>query len=587
MRLKVISKIILIIRFIALINGKIIPDKEIGLQTCYKNIIQSYMGNNTNVVAITDGTLNFDYSVSNPHVVLNIINTIGFDITIRGFKYYIIKTKGFYDLEIVVEKLLMFDIYIDRNYGTKQYVIFMNKTDKLMEAFRILFNNYFYNVIIVVASHNNFNIYTSYPYAKQAMCGRNVIINSLGNCHNITAHTHPRYPPYLKDCDLAFYFVNKSTTKTTMAYENSKVVGLLAKPLNILTDSYDLNISYIIMPEEYSSHLFTTNANNTSKISNFCQPCAENKMTIWNSFFSKESTCEIAKPLFTENTCWILAKPKKISNLKVIVSIFDYQVWSFILIIYILFTILSRLLSQFYVKRDFKKETIFLESFKMTIGMAANGIPKSSLLRIFTILYIIYSVQIVCHFLASYSSLLTAPAYEEKVNTIEKLAYSSKIPLTKSQYAMELFKNEESHSSMKIYNKVQIFPTQEHDELNFILVNDKYALFRYCWRIKTTPEAVKAHLDSFENNLTVTNSWSYMFSKDSLIIYTMDHVIDVIKENGLMEKWKNDIKEDCAFKIQTQDFENLKLEHIVIAFVVLGIGHTVALLIFILEICKI
>ncbi|KAK4881080.1 hypothetical protein RN001_004399 [Aquatica leii] len=134
---------------------------------------------------------------------------------------------------------------------------------------------------------------------------------------------------------------------------------------------------------------------------------------------------EISQVYFRDEMAWYIPKPSRISAVRLILSIFTITIW--ICIIATFFTVcivwcyLEHRDSKRYVTSYSKS---MLNVLALSLGSSIYWSPKRTFLKILLIFYAVYCLHICSVFQGSLIRALAEPPYEERINSVEKLADS-------------------------------------------------------------------------------------------------------------------------------------------------------------------
>ncbi|KAF2893932.1 hypothetical protein ILUMI_12242 [Ignelater luminosus] len=299
---------------------------------------------------------------------------------------------------------------------------------------------------------------------------------------------------------------------------------------------------------------------------------------------------DVSDCFFRDNTAWAVPIFEK-SSIEVILTIFEWQVWLTIIAVLVGTTVIWWLLKR-------SKEHIELVSFQrsilstfgMTLGGSTNILPKTNVLRILTIFYLLYSIEISQHFQGKLSSVLTHPGSETPISTVEELADSTlKIIGSEKISRMLLERKEKKH--LKIQKRLIIrnnFNTTD----NIITI----AYFKNCSSIMgrkilqyAFPILIpKVHLIQDDSGL-LEMELTFAMRKGHYFLDILNRFCSRITEAGIYQKMFSDTiaQSDKTTMIEKKDVKTivLTIQHLMGLFFLWILGLTIATFVFISELC--
>lgn len=564
--------VLLIINFLRHINSTLIYDESKDFKQCHQEIIGKLLNYNDFLVVTDNAYLFNDIRLNNPHLILNInFKTVETYYSNHQMNY-ILLTDNINTLKVIMQKLQ----FNQNDSNLKTCLLFMRSVSSYDDIFTYLWKKSIHNIILAVETENTIKLYTSYPFDSFSRCGQRVIIRQIGNCSNIQHYAFPKYPTNFIGCNITYQLAANMAPKLIMDMNNGTATGLLIEPAYLLTHYYNLNVTYQnlniagfdqvkMLPSEKLEQLNICTENSTL-------------LTVWPLLIGTPKNCELTNIAYSEEKCWFLLKPNKMSNIKIITSIFGNKIWICIIAAYIVF---STTLIFFYKYKQniYHKYAILFDIFKLTIGISVTVLPKSFTLRILLFFYMYYSTHVNYFFQGGLSSVLTTPIYEKGINTVEELADSDYIPIVASYLNKDAFKVINNSAAMKIYNKTVIFDSTE----NLFHIKQNEVITTYCSGGIQFTEAEKENMVKFRNSISPTAAIRLLMKKGSPVISALNRILNIVKEQGLELKWKNDLK-TINFVNSTNDLVVLEIQHLFFGFVILSSGLLCAFMILVCEI---
>lgn len=324
------------------------------------------------------------------------------------------------NLDVAVQKVEAYkntSLYNAKFTPKGRFLIFTDSLDGLEETFKYLWSVYLINVLIVHRS----DIFTSYPFWKQNKCTQSVTVKKIGTCQHFQLRFE-QYPRYLRNCTLKAAILGKHIK---LPFVDDDTVfdehpGILIEPLRLLTTKYGLNVDYVIQNE----HAQDTYPVEGTRF--FSKQMYEGEMDlIVPEPFRLSPTYtvyESSNIVFFETKSWITRKPRKLSNVTVIVSLFTYPVWVTVLLVMLGMMLVTKMMM---TRQESELIVVWLLVYGVTLGISISKIPKLGFFRFVLVFYFIYAFHVIYFFQGKLSSVLTSPNYEPAITNLEELADSN------------------------------------------------------------------------------------------------------------------------------------------------------------------
>lgn len=324
-------------------------------------------------------------------------------------------------LAAAVEKIEIYrnSALYNRKFTPKgKFLIFTNSIEQITETFRYFWDKSIINLVVV----HDFGVYFSYPFWKQNDCGNLVDVNFMGNCCDVN-FVFEKYPRRLDGCTMKVLTLGKHIHMPYIQEENlfDEHPGVLVEPFRLITEKYGLNVQFIVPSDQIQDAFPDKSA------TMFEKDMYERKFDLLAPepfrLLDTSLVFESSDVVFFEGNLWIVPKPQKLSNVIIIMSLFTLRVWI------IVFCVLITASITFWLMSKQKHETIIMiESilivYRMTLSISIAKIPRSQLLRLLLLLYLIYAMHVNYFFQGKLSSVLTSPNYEPPVTSLDELAES-------------------------------------------------------------------------------------------------------------------------------------------------------------------
>lgn len=294
---------------------------------------------------------------------------------------------------------------------------------------------------------------------------------------------------------------------------------------------------------------------------------------------------QISDIIFYDYVVWIVPKPQKLSNIKIIASVFETSCWM------VIFAVLTTLIPIWYLlvqQQTISSEMNFsrcaLDIVSITLGFGITNITN----RLFLIVLLLYSFHINYFFQGQLASILTSPIYEAKISTMEQLIDSRlHIVINDAINKESVLKDAQHPLSKRLYNRLEVLPSKSSYNLTRILGDKSFsnmAIKSFLSDINIT-DAHRLRTDMVIDTLLMRMEASYRMRKGNPYTLTINEVLKSVREGGLWMKWLSDLKK-IMFLEAEPEIVVLTLQHLEMAFVMLGIGYALATGVFVYETFK-
>lgn len=552
-----------------------IQDNEFKTKLCIKNGIEKYFGKNANLLLITNMvSVNFP-AIENPHDFLETKRNIGNNSF--KFKNYVLFGKTLLTLRTVTQKLINSKYWGVKECMTKRVLVFIFSEINSEEIFNLFWKNNLYNVILIKFTNNFTEVFTANPFTNSSRCGLIVNLEYKGTCEKMENIFFSKYPRTLKGCHVNLNLLN-IVYPADLISENftSKKPGIFVKPMKIISEIYQLNVTTTKLDQKdvkQYQKMFILDYSKTN--SNEVLFGIVDNLYIYTQL---EST----KSCFDDTYCWILSKPDKLSNVKIMASIFNKAIWTYIIIIFVTSYIVMSI-SIKYKNDRFATSSLLLDLYRVTVASALNKLPQTRVLKCLLMFYVFFTYHVNTYFQAKLGSILTAPLYEKEITTFEELADSTVIPVEFYKINSQLLNNSYSYASMKLFNRLVFYKEIENNRINCAMEHKNTALPINCKIMRNLTEAHKEFLSIIPDKALGTTKLFYSMINGSPYIFSFDAVIRGIIEGGLFLKWLSDNKK-ITFLPTEDNKVVLTIDHVETAFVIIFAGCILAFIIFLFEI---
>lgn len=380
-----------------------------------------------------------------------------------------------------------------------------------------------------------------------------------------------------KNCNLTIGYV--PTTHEPIQTVNTKKPGLIYHYGKILEETLGANIKYENQNFEGEFVRFGTIHKHVAKLNT--KQVDLIPIYIVSTLFAEE--CALTESLYYDNTYWIVAKPGLISNIEVLMRIFNRMAWILILVAAVVAAIIyyfTNYLIGDVRKLDFWKYVLDICRITLSSSVQIKKIGIAS--NILLLCFMFYGLQITTFTQARLSSVLTKPEHEQGITSLNELAYSNKIPLIYNVTKAFIAPDELEYSKV-LKSKAQLLNVSNGalDNLEYVVKNPQFSTFVYGFVLDT-----HKYYASKVNKFT-----DYMFSYMVIIFTTrkghpmfnvFNTFINRFREYGIDEKWQSDWSATYFESKRTRVM--LTLDHIKGALYILFVGYVIAFVIFLFEI---
>lgn len=450
----------------------------------------------------------------------------------------------------------------------RYFVIFINKLRNITLVLNYAKRHFITQIIVInYLTNATFNWYkpTNYCTALQYK-------TELSSCDDLNNLNYDATSKLLHGCRINVVTGGMLLHYNYAGFANEKY-GILVRPLAFLTKTFEWNVTFIEpSPDEQRKY-----ARNLHKDLNgydlFIAALYRDEETI--------TDFELSDIVLFDTYIWLMRKPKRKSNVKILISVYEISAWIGIACTLIIVTAINWSIDQIeYNRNDILRS--FLDAFRLTIGSSVKKLTQLTHFRVYVILYIVYSFHINYVYQGKLSALLTSINYEERIQNVEQLAASNlvraipattRILLLNSRY---LFARQVAQKSRDHFNNLTL------SDAELVLTNDNLALLTR--RYKSAAKDIQK-LDFIADTLTKKLEMSYVFPNGSFYIPFVNIAIQIAREHGFLIKWIKDV--NVHYKQPKLNVHVvLTFEHLQGAFILLITGLVIALFMFLCEICS-
>lgn len=559
---KWLEKIMEILPFIAcfaLINCKTFGELNDTFdlnENCLKEAITNIFDGNRTILYVFD-----DF---NDDVVLDVNNARYLwslkDVAKRriyfNYRSYVFSMSGknFFD---VMQKL-MDSIYWDPELSTS--AIFLLKANEFaLDCAKYLWN---LHVIKVIFINDCCTTFTYDPFDEQ---------------HPKITHKTNDFFPFLRDMKKKTIEVEMLSSFLPIPYidvEAKPPIGVVLNPLHLWSEKYNVTLKfYTRMDRLYSTgkfkeaHIYFVNSlrNGTIDI-----------LATYPTVVDFKSNFTTTRTFLSQKHLWVVTKAKRVSNTQVLRLIFAYEIWIYILLTVVLVAIIWYFINSLRKTRD--KPRFVIEIVRVLL-CGNTTIPRDPTLRILLLSFVIFAFLFNYTFQARYSSFLTIPQYEDKINTDEKLAKSNLIPNILDTYQYQFISWNNIYANRLL--KRLILHNNPMKQVDYVYNHPKFAMMVLPMDSAITAVTLE-RVETFETQIVYSHDPRYILRFGSMYAESINKIASIVLEGGFAYKWSTDLKK-IEFIEETEKNVSLTYVHVQFAFLALCGGLTLAVVTFCLE----
>lgn len=541
---------------------------------CIKNIIRRIFKQEQTVMYIYDNDTSYvDVTTleENPSIITSLKEDYYGIINYNG--YYVIYASDINNLKIVLRQFHMHSYWMQNATPKQIFAIFFNNltNDEAMESFSHLKQYHIVNVLLIKSNVGKYN-YAIYKLLN--ICNKIEMTMYETKCNDRHLISYDYYGKnFLRGCNF--------TGETTPRFLEENLIstdinntGILIKPLEIITEYYGINFDYVICFDE-KQELYVNVHVPIEKF--FCGDFLIASMFRGAITFQSFDSSNI---VLNDPYIWLLQKPKKLSNAKIILSIYTNETWLCILIILILSWFFLWLLAKTNRIVHLDLGTCMMCIIQLTFLSAIKYQSRCFVVRLFILVFLIYSYHVNYIFQGQLSSLLTKPLLEKSIRTTKELAESDIKPyMPTGAYNIMQSLNYRRANLLAIKSNHTINYSISSFDLIFSETNKIAVLTRILRQTGNKYNLV----DKFEDDTMKKPEIRYTFANGSYLIPYVNNIIRVSTENGFMQKWRRDKLNYVKLRQRDELHVVLTFEHLELAFMCLCVGILLGSFVFFAE----
>lgn len=283
---------------------------------------------------------------------------------------------------------------------------------------------------------------------------------------------------------------------------------------------------------------------------------------------------------------WCVPKAGQASTWNNLVIIFQWSTW---VATFGSLVIMGLVFHYMYYRENGKKVTKWptnsmLMTFSMLLGWGASFEPKSATFRILIFGWLCFSVNMGISYESFLRSFLMHPRFEKQISTETDLI-QSRIPLGGREIYRSYFETNNA-SSFYLYRKYNSTTFAEGirraaKDRNFAVVSSRRQAAYADQKLGKGKPLIYCFPES--NNLykygvvLLARKWFPMIERCNTIIRS-------VSENGLIDKWNRELLIHIGNGEGTSEIEPLSIQHLLGAFIFVGIMYAASILVFIMEV---
>lgn len=466
------------------------------------------------------------------------------------------------------------------------------------------------SVVLLPNPENNvlFNVYTWYPY-EGGNCGKGTeklrLIDtcSFGHIAKNVSWFGDKIPKVFNDCvvkvriiDWPPYIINvpNNTIGKHQTYFDN--FGLEINMLNLIADKLKLQMQYVMSDVDQNWGNIYFNGTATGNLFYLQQQLSDIAIGAYAFTLQRSIFFDNSVSYCQESLRWCVPYDPILVKWRGILSTMATEVWICVVVTYFMITVaiwfLAKNTNEFTMYKSFINCTQYV--YLVLLGLPIPTQPRTNNVRYFLFLIMVLSLFLVITYLTFLTSVLTSRNSTQKIAT-QKDIYKNHLKTYFIPTTIRYFKANDSF-----------------DDINEDIIKN----WRNCYNMKTCMEYVAYRRDSaacvpqlyqeyvFNRYLTKQRvPLLYCFKKNVVsypVMFLMrkgfplsskfNNIISTLNAAGLFNKWEHDLLrqqfKNVSSKIDGVEIENdgtLNFDNLKIMFKILLIGHSVAFVVFILE----
>jgi hypothetical protein len=433
-----------------------------------------------------------------------------------------------------------------------------------------------FNIVILVATDTTFHLYTWFPYGQHKQCGevRQLVpinvLNGAGN-RNITT-----------DIKLFSYQAPTNFWGCPVTVSSIYRTGTSQKLISDFLLRLNFSVTYIHSPTESSDYV--TRA--TGAVARFISGYSD----IVTAIVPQYDLIKLGEPsqdVEWYKHIWYVPCAKPIDRIEKIATIFSVTLWIAMIVVFMATVItiwqLARLSRQDDTYKDIS--TILYNGWAVVVGVGVTKMPQSNHLRIVIFAWICYCFSISTVFQTFFTSFLVDPGLHKQIANLHELSQSKMEygvpPGIGNMYDIEdeliniTNKGHPCHDSNKCVERII-------DTGNFALFGESRSINEYLASAKKKDKVCVMNYYDVDPQKMVN-----LFSRGTQILEQFNKFVTRMQESGEITKHEKDVWTNSSHVDDEEDISQtifvFSISHLLVAFYVLSIGHSLGFVMFLLE----
>ena len=461
-------------------------------------------------------------------------------------------------------------LVVVRNSTASPEMLAFSVVENLWENTRV------FNIVILVAPDTTFHLYTWFPYVQDKQCGEVrevVLINVLSEAGDRNIATDIKLFSYQTPQN----FLGCPVT-VTFIYRDSSAQKLISDFLLRL----NFTITYIHILDERSDSM--TRA--TSAFMDFISGTSD----ILTSIILHKDVIKFGDPSHDVEwyeIIWYVPCAKPIDRIQKIVTIFTVTLWIAMIAVFITTGItiwqLARLSRQDDTYKDIS--TVFYNAWAVVVCVGVTKMPRSYHLRIVIFAWIWYCFSVSTVFQTFLTTFLVDPGLQKQIANLHELT-DSRMEFVVPPGMKNMYDNQNALANL-------INTGQECDDYakcveriidtgNFALFGESREVHKYLASAKEGKKVCVMNYYDVDPQRRVN-----LFSRRTLILEEFNKFVARMQESGEITKYERDLWTISSHFVDEEDTSQqyfvFSISHLLVAFYVLTIGHSLGFVMFLLE----
>lgn len=488
---------------------------------------------------------------------------------------YVIYTRDLNNLKIVVRKFRSHKYWMDKVTPKKMFIIFVENL-KRNEAEDVFYHLKEYHYIVNVLLINiNLDKYNFTIYKLLNICNKIEMESYVTNCKERHLKINDYY--YGKNLLRGCNFTGETTSvflESNLLDTQTEQTGVLIKPFELITEYYGIEFQYVSCSRDAQEKYVLLD---TPVKKFYCGHFVIASLYRGTITFKDFDSSNI---IFYDSYIWLLRKPKRLSNSEIIISIYDKKTWLSIISTFLLNWLFLWLVGKLKRITRLNLGNSLMYILQLSLLLSIKFIAKSSIIRFFLIVFLIYAYHIIYLFQGHLSSLLTKPLLEKSIETTQDLIDADIEPVLPNGIRKIMTLSDKKIANL-IANKSNIIFSYNTSTFDFLLS----ATTRIAVITRSLRQTGNRYnlVDKFEDDLVNKPELNYVFENGSYLLSYVNNIIRISVENGFVHKWHKD-KLNFHKRQEKLDIKIvLTLKHLQMAFRCLNAGFLLSIFVFCIE----